>query len=461
MKYLILAAIALLLHMVLKLNWYVTVAVFVGILLFFIVQQKNSKMQKLQRQRFYDANIYMDTLLYAFLKEGKIDGALMDVTNSLPQGELKSVIEDAVDHMHMTFDDSSVIEDALGMIEEKYACSRISSIHDFMLHVEYYGGEIEKPVRILLEDKNRWESRIKRAMKEREKMFRDIVLSVITSLAICGMVLYLPVMNMDISQNLLVQILSVVVIFMDEAILLGAQKFMKADWLRMDILGEDEVYEKKMKTYLSYNPKKERRLSVALGALSGLAAVICLVFRKMWLVLLCVGVFLICANQHKIGHALAGKSLKRYLASAFPNWLMDLVLLLQSENVQVALYKSLSHVPGVLKSEVERLVDRLEAEPESAEPYHAFLASFHMPEVYSTMSMLYSLSVGNSGSAEQQVSELIVKNQELLDVAEEERMKDKNSGMYLLFLAPVVTASFKLVVDMAIFMLMFLSTSVI
>jgi hypothetical protein len=75
--------------------------------------------------------------------------------------------------------------------------------------------------------------------------------------------------------------------------------------------------------------------------------------------------------------------------------------------------------------------------------------------------MLYSLSVGNSGSADRQVSELITKNQDMLENAEEERMKNKNSGMYLLFLAPVLTASFKLVADMAIFMLTFLSTSVI
>jgi hypothetical protein len=77
------------------------------------------------------------------------------------------------------------------------------------------------------------------------------------------------------------------------------------------------------------------------------------------------------------------------------------------------------------------------------------------------MSMLYSLSIGNSGNAKQQLAELIEKNQQMLDVAEAARMKDKNSGMYLLFLAPVVTASLKLVVDMAVFMLSFLSSSVI
>ena len=44
----------------------------------------------------------------------------------------------------------------------------------------------------------------------------------------------------------------------------------------------------------------------------------------------------------------------------------------------------------------------------------------------------------------------------MLDVAEKERLANLSSGMYLLFLAPVVTASLKLVTDMAIFMLSFL-----
>ena len=136
---------------------------------------------------------------------------------------------------------------------------------------------------------------------------------------------------------------------------------------------------------------------------------------------------------------------------------MDLVLLLQSENVQVALMKSLEHVPGILSKDLQRLVDRLEMEPESAEPYHNFLQSVQITEVHAAMSMLFSISIGNSGRAQKQVSELVERNLAMLDAAEKDRLKNLSSGMYLLFLAPVVTASLKLVVDMALFMLTFLA----
>ena len=75
------------------------------------------------------------------------------------------------------------------------------------------------------------------------------------------------------------------------------------------------------------------------------------------------------------------------------------------------------------------------------------------------MSMLYALSMGNSDRADQQVGKLITRNFSMQDAVETERLHNRNSGLYLLFLAPVVTASFKLLVDMALFMLTFLQSS--
>ena len=87
------------------------------------------------------------------------------------------VLQKAIDHMHMTFDETDVMRDSLQMIEREYACSRIKNVHDFIVHVEIYGGAIERPVELLLADKKRWEQRICGSMKERRKMFVDIVMS--------------------------------------------------------------------------------------------------------------------------------------------------------------------------------------------------------------------------------------------------------------------------------------------
>ena len=81
------------------------------------------------------------------------------------------------------------------------------------------------------------------------------------------------------------------------------------------------------------------------------------------------------ANQHRVGRAVARKTLVRSIKCAFPGWLMDIVLLLQSENVQVALQKSQEHVPPVLRRDLDILVGQLEMEPESVLPYHRFTGS--------------------------------------------------------------------------------------
>lgn len=461
MIYLLAFLILFFFHLLLKMSWVVTGILAVFFVLMIPVHKRKYRQMKGQEKRFYDASLYMDTLLYSFVKERKIDAAVSDVQASLMEGELKDLVTQALDHMRMTFDETKVMEDALAMVEKAYSCKRISDIHNFMTHVEFYGGDIVRPVNLLLEDKSRWEKRIREAMQTRRKMWTDIVLSVVMSLAICGVVMYLPVMNIDISKNILTQILTVVVMMIDELILLKGQSYLAPDWLTMDEVGDDAYYEQKMENYRQYNPVKDQGLSLLLGGCAGVITVICFVKWNQWAGLAGLAVTFVLLNQHRIGRSMAAKTLVKGIQCSFPGWLMDLVLLLQSENVQVSLQKSREQVPGILKRELDDMLDALAMNPESSRPYHDFLKNFELPEIHSAMSMLFSLSIGNSSNADKQVSELIARNQEMMDTAQQLRMKDKNSGMYLLFLAPVLTASFKLVTDMAIFMLAFLTSSVV
>ena len=69
------------------------------------------------------------------------------------------------------------------------------------------------------------------------------------------------------------------------------------------------------------------------------------------------------------------------------------------------------------------------------------------------------LPLSESLSLYEEGTGLIKSCSKMLDEAETQRLKDLNSGMYLLFLAPIVTASVKLLADMAVFMLTFLSAT--
>lgn len=444
------------LHLMLRMHWLTTAFITIYVLVRVRAHCRLYSEAQEQQLRFGEIADYLDTVLYAFLKEGKVESALVDAQAALVDGPMREAVSDAVDHIHMTFDDTDVMADALKQIEDQYPCRRVKAVHDFFIHVENYGGDASKPVELLLADKNRWQKCMQTEQKARKKMFTDVVMSIVASLIICSIILYLPVMDMDISTNVISQILTAVVLVLDDRILGRAQKFLAVDWLVLDY--EDEKLEKeRMKRFLEYDRQKEIHLSCILAAAgTGLTIISIVVLKNQALCAAAMALTLILANQHRIGRRLSVKNLKKSIQRAFPGWLMDIILLLQSENVQVAFEKSKDHVPVVLAHEVEVLVDRIAMEPESAEPYHRFFQEFQIPEVHSAMSMLYSVSMGSSNRADQQISELIERNLSMLDVAEKERLANLSSGMYLLFLAPVVTASLKLVMDMAIFMLSFL-----
>lgn len=443
------------LHLMLKMHWITTGIVTAYLLLRVRGHCKLYAKSVEQQLRFSDVTDYLDTILYAFLKEGKVDAALSDTHAALVEGPMREAVSEALDHVHMTFDETDVMRDALSGIEKVYPCRRIKAVHDFFLHVETYGGDAQKPIELLLADKDRWQKCIQLEQKQRRKMFMDIVMSIAASLIICGIILYLPVMNMDISSNMISQALTIVVLVLDDLILGRAQKFLTVDWLVLDQEDEKQAQDR-MKRFVEYDRKKDIRWSVLWAGIAFVFTMICFTCQKQALAAIGLIMTLFMANQHRVGRSLAVRNLKQSIQRAFPGWLMDIILLLQSENVQVAFLKSQEQVPLVLKQEVEMLVERIEMEPESSEPYHRFLEQFQIPEVHSAMSMLYSLSMGNSNHADQQISELIERNLLMLDVAQKERLSNLSSGMYLLFLAPVLTASLKLVTDMAIFMLSFL-----
>lgn len=318
------------LHILLKMHWITTGVTALYLLAALHFHKRYYRRMKEERMRFDEVTEYLDTLLYAFSKEEKVERALSDAESAMADGPMREVVRDAIDHMHMTFDDTDVMREALAMIERAYPCERLCIAHTFLVHVEEYGGQTESPIRLLLSDKKRWESRTHEAMKERAKLFSDIVMSIAASLVISGMILYLPVMNMDISGNVVCQVLTAIVLVLDDWIFLRAQRYMAVDWLQLDVTDDSEDA-KRISDYRNYKPSREKRLSflLAVPCLAGLlAAALC---HREVLVAVCLLAALLMLNQHRVGRLLARRSLTKRIRCAFPNWLLDIVLLLQSE----------------------------------------------------------------------------------------------------------------------------------
>jgi len=105
------------------------------------------------------------------------------------------------------------------------------------------------------------------------------------------------------------------------------------------------------------------------------------------------------------------------------------------------------------------LIAGLKKEPGNLAAYQNFLSEFTLPEVRSSMKMLYSISTGSGGDATLQIADIIQRNQKLRNEYEVMEDKDALAGMYALFLAPQVTGGMKLVVDMVLLLVMYLSSN--
>lgn len=135
---------------------------------------------------------------------------------------------------------------------------------------------------------------------------------------------------------------------------------------------------------------------------------------------------------------------------------MQMALLLQTDNVQIAIRKSLEDAPNVLRPALRELITELEIEPDSLIPYNRFLRRYQNPDVQSAMQMLYALSVGNFINIGAQIDELIERNNTMMDKAEQFHQEDLVAGMKVYILLPSLLASFKLMIDMSLLLVLFL-----
>ena len=74
------------------------------------------------------------------------------------------------------------------------------------------------------------------------------------------------------------------------------------------------------------------------------------------------------------------------------------------------------------------------------------------------MKMLYGLSAFGSEDSQEQIKALVNRNTMIIDRAEKMRMEDELAGVTFSMLAPMITGTLKMVVDLALVMTYVLST---
>ena len=422
---------------------------------------RNSYRNKYEKQRFSDVNVYIEQMLYAFKNSQKILTSLQDVRVLFP---VKSPMREAIDEAIVvitdptaTKNDESAEHVALGAIDARYPNDYVRSLHRFMIKVESIGGNFDSSIQLLLGNRAMWENRVHRLQDQRRERRSQILGSVAASLALCMLMLYILPSEVDIATMPAVRIANVLMVIVFTRIYLAADTKLSSDLLRSQSYDDDEKLLKSYEKYVTYDAKSGLKASLVFAIFPALILVIGFLMGNTWaivtgLVLLPVFIF-----QHTLGHNLLGKRLRREISVAFPQWLMELALLLQADNVQVAIFKTIDTALPVMRPELNLLRDKLMENPAASEPFMEFFGDFQMPEITTSMQMLYSLSIGGGGDADEQVSNIVKRNNIILDRAEQTQNDNSLSSLYTLFLLPVLLGGVVLMVDMTAFLMTFVT----
>lgn len=423
---------------------------------------RNSYRNKYERQRFADVNVYIEQALYAFKNSQKVLETLTDVRMLFAKD---SAMGEAIDEAISIIVDPTAVpvgvnakEVALEAIEKRYPNDYVRSLHRFMLKVESIGGNFDTSIELLLGNRAMWENRVYRLQDQRKQKRSQILGSVAASSLLCALMLYILPAEVDISGMTPVRIANVFMIIMFTRIYLSADTKLSSDLLRSQSYDDDTKLLKDYERYMAYDAARGMKMSLIFSLLPlAIIAAGVLVFANAWVTGVGAVLLVPMLLQHKLGHNLLGRRLRSEVSVAFPQWLMELALLLQADNVQVALFKTVDTALPVMRPELERLRDRLMENPAASEPFMEFFGHFQMPEVTTSMQMLYSLSIGTGGEASAQIANIVQRNNVILDRAEQLRNDDSLSGLYTLFLLPVLLGGAVLMVDMTMFLLAFMS----
>ncbi len=422
----------------------------------------NSFKRMYEQKRFADALTYMEQMLYSFQKSGKVLTALSETEELFDEGQMKTLIGQAAAYLNKgkACTEKGVLREALEIIERPYECVKLKTVHELLISCEQYGGDSGESVTLILADLELYKRRGYRLQAQKKKSHTDNVISIAVATVLCAVALYVldamqkmfPGAAPDVSIFAvpLIQVTSLLFLLFMLYVFVKSQKSLTADWLQVEGMHQADYLLDSYDMVVNYDEAKEKRKSIILAApcLIGAAAAFLFTKTAAGVILLVLGAFLL--MQHRTGYHLAKKDVNQELYIALPQWLVEIALLLQNNNVQVAIAKSIDGAPPVLQRELEQLMARLEKAPDSLRSYTDFCSGFDIPEAQSCMKILHAISESGTGNAGVQINNLLARVNEMQDIADDIRNEGLAFKAELIFMYPIGGATVKMLVDLSI-----------
>ncbi|MCR5836396.1 MAG: hypothetical protein K6G88_07810 [Lachnospiraceae bacterium] len=378
------------------------------------------------KKKFESVILYIEQMLYSFKKRPKIREALIDATKTC-DSIVKEIIEEIIVNIDSKMADR-IYEESLKIIEEEYPCKRLSSMHNFMKKIESQGGECGFYIDVLMQDVKAWNDRTNLFMGEVDRIKRNVLISIGATLITCAVMTHIVPADYTYSDNVVYQISTIVMLMIMEVIYLVVASKLNYDWINE----ENSMTPERIDRYYSI-VLEEKHDAMDYGIPSHLN----------WV--------------KRSNYKTAKKKIEKEVRKQFPEWLRDVAINLQTETVQSAIENSFNEAPYVMKEPIRRMMLDFEDYPIGIEPYDRFLMYFDVPEMKSSMKMLYSISELGKEEADVQIGSVIDRNILLENQAEAIKNKDKIGAFSFLSAVPMIVGVNKIMIDMVLMIIVFTS----
>lgn len=412
-------------------------------------------------RKFESVNSYLEQLLYSFRRKPKILTALQDTVLLFQEeknSELREAIEEAIACIQNPSGNGDVYEEALSIIEKDFGCKRMKKIHSFLRQVESAGGNIDESIEILLLDRNLWVDRITGLIVDKKKVNVNVTISIGLSFLITAISLYMIPESFGIAETTPSQLSTTIVFLLNGGIWYIVQKALSGSLLAAD---QDTPFENLKHAYdmvMNQEGQKKQKVFLLTGVMVMAAGAVLAFFNSPMVGVPIAAFGIVITSQPKRSYKKNLKKLRKEVQKSFPDWLLGVSLQLQTDNVHVSIMKSIPSAPELLQEELIRLQENLEKHPDALEPYLQFFQPLQISEVSSAMKMLYGLSTFGAADSQEQIKALVNRNTIIMDHAEKLRMEDELAGITFAMLAPMITGTLKMVVDLGLVMTYVLST---
>lgn len=394
---------------------------------------------------------YLTNIIPTFIQKTKIRfclGELFDITT----GNMKNCIAKAIDYIDNTVDDPALHKNALKIIEDEYQNSRVISVHKLLLNIESSNSiNYEDVCANMYEDIERWIKRVFSFQKDLKNRRNKLLALCIISLLLNSAINYMYIGNdyfVGYLDSNMYQISTLLFIVFNLLIITIILTKLHGEWLINDTyyLKDENIKNK----YLVYKKGKSKNkiLTIIISGFILASSIYFFLKGQIIISLICIFFSIIVLMNKNLRYKKAYKTINKAFAIEFPIWLREISLNLNNYTVLNAIEHSQNSVSYPLRKELRMFIDKVRKDPTSVKAYNEFLEDFDLEDARSSMKVLYALQNISKDNINKQTSNLISRNQDMLDKAESLRNMDSIAGIEMIGYLPIGLLTIQMLISM-------------